>query len=81
VVMSKEDFDQLRLPYKKAVDEWVDTIRAQEALASSDHSKVASSSGILPFGECEANVSIPAFPGRPRAADSPIIPLCGRLST
>jgi len=31
----------LRLDYKKAVDDWVDTIRAEEALATSDHSMVA----------------------------------------
>jgi hypothetical protein len=39
--MSKPDLDQLRLAYKKAVDEWVDTIRAEEALATPDHSMVA----------------------------------------
>ena len=39
--MSKEDLDQLRLDYKKAVDEWVDTIRVEEALATPDHSMVA----------------------------------------
>jgi len=39
--MSKEDLDQLRLAYKKAVDEWVDTIRAEEALATPDHSVIA----------------------------------------
>jgi hypothetical protein len=39
--MSSEDLDQLRLAYKKAVDEWVDTIRAEEALASPDHSMIA----------------------------------------
>ncbi len=39
--MSKEDLDQLRLAYKKAVDEWVDTIRAEEALATLDHSMIA----------------------------------------
>jgi hypothetical protein len=39
--MSKEDLDQLRLAYKKAVDEWVDTIRAEEALASPNHSMIA----------------------------------------
>jgi hypothetical protein len=39
--MSKEDLDQLRLDYKKAVDDWVDTIRAEEALATSDHSMIA----------------------------------------
>jgi len=41
VVMSKADFDQLRLAYKKAIDEWVDMIRAEEALATPDHSMVA----------------------------------------
>ena len=40
-IMSKADLDQLRLAYKKAVDEWVDTIRAEEALATPDHSMVA----------------------------------------
>jgi hypothetical protein len=39
--MSKEDLDQLRLAYKKAVDDWVNTIRAEEALATPDHSMVA----------------------------------------
>ena len=39
--MSKEDLDNLRLAYKQAVDEWVDTIRAEEALATPDHSEVA----------------------------------------
>jgi hypothetical protein len=32
------DLDQLRLAYKKAVDEWVAAIRAEEALATPDHS-------------------------------------------
>lgn len=39
--MSKADLDQLRLAYKKAVDEWVDAIRAEEALATPDHSMIA----------------------------------------
>ena len=39
--MSKADLDQLRLVYKKAVDEWIDTIRAEEALATPDHSMIA----------------------------------------
>jgi hypothetical protein len=39
--MSKVDLDQLRLAYKEAVDEWVETIRAEEALATPDHSMVA----------------------------------------
>jgi hypothetical protein len=39
--MSKEDLDQLRLAYKKAVDAWVDSIREEEALATPDHSMIA----------------------------------------
>jgi hypothetical protein len=39
--MSKEGLDQLRLDYKKAVDEWVNTIRAEEALATPDHAMIA----------------------------------------
>jgi hypothetical protein len=39
--MSKEDLDQLRLSYKTAVNDWVDAIRAEEALATPDHSMVA----------------------------------------
>ena len=39
--MSEADLDQLRLAYKKAVDEWVDAIRAEEALATPDHSMIA----------------------------------------
>jgi hypothetical protein len=39
--MSKADLDQSRLLYKKAVDEWVNAIRAEEALATPDHSMVA----------------------------------------
>ena len=39
--MSQADLDQLRLTYKKAVDEWVDAIRAEEALATPDHSMIA----------------------------------------
>jgi hypothetical protein len=38
---SKEDLDQLRRAYKAAVDAWVDAIRAEEALATPDHSIVA----------------------------------------
>jgi hypothetical protein len=36
--MSDTNLDQLRLNYKKAVDEWVEAIRAEEALATPDHS-------------------------------------------
>jgi hypothetical protein len=39
--MSKDDLNQLRVAYKKAVDEWVDAIRAEEALATPDHSMTA----------------------------------------
>jgi hypothetical protein len=39
--MSKEVLDQLRVAYKKAADEWVDAIRAEEALATPDHSMIA----------------------------------------
>ena len=39
--MSKDDLDQLRLTYKRAVDDWVDAIRAEEALATEDHSMTA----------------------------------------
>jgi hypothetical protein len=39
--MSEPGLDQLRLAYKKAADEWVDAIRAEEALATPDHSMVA----------------------------------------
>jgi hypothetical protein len=39
--MSKAELDELRLAYKKAVDEWVDAIRAEEALATPDHSMFA----------------------------------------
>jgi hypothetical protein len=39
--MSKANLDQLRLAYKAAVDAWVHAIRAEEALATPDHSMVA----------------------------------------
>jgi len=39
--MSNEDLDQLRFAYKNAVDKWVDAIRAEEALATPDHSETA----------------------------------------
>jgi len=40
-IMSETDLDRLRLAYKKAADEWVDAIRAEEALATPDHSMIA----------------------------------------
>ena len=39
--MNFPDLDELRLVYKSATDKWVDTIRAEEALATPDHSMVA----------------------------------------
>jgi hypothetical protein len=39
--MDNANLDQPRLAYKKAVDEWVNAIRAEEALAKPDHSEVA----------------------------------------
>jgi hypothetical protein len=39
--MNTTNLDELRLAYKKAVDTWVDAIRAEEALATPDHSMVA----------------------------------------
>jgi hypothetical protein len=39
--MSKPELDQLRRTYKGAVDEWVNAIRAEEALATEDHSMIA----------------------------------------
>jgi len=39
--MSPADLDHLRFAYKKATDEWVDSIRAEEALATPDHSMIA----------------------------------------
>lgn len=41
MAMSKENLDQLRDAYKKAADEWVDAIRAEEGLATPDHSMIA----------------------------------------
>jgi hypothetical protein len=39
--MERADLDQLRLAYKNAVNEWIQTIRAEEALATPDHSMIA----------------------------------------
>ena len=39
--MSDTNLDELRLSYKAAVDEWVEAIRAEEALATPDHSMIA----------------------------------------
>jgi hypothetical protein len=39
--MSHPELDPARDAYKKAVDRWVDKIRAEEALATPDHSMVA----------------------------------------
>jgi hypothetical protein len=39
--MTTAGLSELRLAYKKAVDEWVEAIRAEEALATPDHSMTA----------------------------------------
>ena len=36
--MSDTNFDELLATYKQTVDAWVGTIRAEEALATTDHS-------------------------------------------
>ena len=38
--MENPDFDQLLKDYRTAVDCWVDAIRAEESLATEDHSMV-----------------------------------------
>jgi len=39
--MSDTALDELRIAYKSATDAWIDAIRAEEALATPDHSMVA----------------------------------------
>ena len=39
--MDKANLDPLRAAYQEAVDEWVGAIRAEEALATEDHSMTA----------------------------------------
>lgn len=39
--MSSSALGVLRLTYKKAVDDWVNAIRAEEALATTEHSMTA----------------------------------------
>jgi hypothetical protein len=39
--VAKAELSELRLAYKKAVDDWVQAIRAEEALATTDHSMTA----------------------------------------
>jgi hypothetical protein len=39
--MPAPDLDRLRLAYKQVTDEWVAAIRAEEALATPDHSMIA----------------------------------------
>ncbi len=39
--MDKSALDQLRLAYKQATEKWVQAIRAEEALATPDHSELA----------------------------------------
>lgn len=38
--MDNNTLDELQLAYKQAVDQWVNAIRAQEALANADHSEI-----------------------------------------
>jgi hypothetical protein len=38
--MTKAELSELRLAYKKAVDDWVLAIRAEESLATTDHSMI-----------------------------------------
>jgi hypothetical protein len=39
--MNSPSLDELRLAYKSATDQWVDTVRAEEALATPGHSMLA----------------------------------------
>jgi len=39
--MDKPNLDQLQQTYKQTVDQWVAAIRAEEALATPDHSETA----------------------------------------
>jgi len=39
--MEKPDLDALQKAYKQAVDEWVAAVRAEEALATPNHSETA----------------------------------------
>jgi hypothetical protein len=39
--MDTTNLDQLRIAYKQAVDQWVLAIRAEENLATPDHSEIA----------------------------------------
>lgn len=39
--MANPDMDALQRAYKKATDRWVEAIRAEEALATADHSETA----------------------------------------
>jgi hypothetical protein len=39
--MDNSQLDQLQAAYKQAVDRWIVAIRAEEALATPDHSEIA----------------------------------------
>jgi len=39
-IMENSDFDQLLRSYRQAVDAWIEAIRAEESLATEDHSMV-----------------------------------------
>ena len=38
--MEDTNFDQLLVDYRRAIDNWVNALRAEEALANDDHSMV-----------------------------------------
>jgi hypothetical protein len=38
--MNETNFDQLLSDYRRAIDNWVNALRAEEALANDDHSMV-----------------------------------------
>ncbi len=40
-MMTNAGLNELRLAYKKAINEWVDSVRSEEALAAPDHSMIA----------------------------------------
>jgi hypothetical protein len=41
ITMDRANLDELQRAYKQAVDQWVAAIRAEEALATPDHSEIA----------------------------------------
>lgn len=39
--MTNPELDELRQSYKAAIDDWVNALRAEEALATADHSMIS----------------------------------------